>query len=136
MKFVIDNIWLILAAVASGGMLLWPLISGRFSGANEVDTMEAVQLINRKDALVLDVRDEGEYASGHIPNARHIPLGKINERLRELEKFKAKPIVVHCRTGTMSAKACGVLRKNGFTNVHNLRGGIAAWQEASLPVQK
>jgi len=132
--FVQNNFALILLALISGGMLVWPLLSRR-SGEN-VGTTEAVQLINRKDALVLDVREAIEYDAGHIANAKHIPAGKIKDRLGELEKHKSKPIVVVCRSGHRSARACGALRKNGFTEVRNLAGGINAWQQASLPVVK
>lgn len=134
MTFVQNNFVLILVALISGGMLLWPLLSRR--GDGEVGTLAAVQLINHQDALVLDVREDIEYDAGHIANARHIPVGKLEGRLQELEKFKSKPIVVVCRSGMRSNRACSVLRKHGFANVHNLEGGINAWQQASLPVAK
>lgn len=134
MTFVQNNFILILVALISGGMLIWPLLSRRADG--EVGTLAAVQLINHKDALVLDVREDLEYGAGHIANAKHIPAGKIEGRLQELEKFKSKPIVVVCRSGMRSDRACSVLRKHGFTDVHNLSGGIGAWQQASLPVVK
>jgi rhodanese-related sulfurtransferase len=95
-----------------------------------------VQLINRRDALVLDVRDKGEFAAGHIPNARNIPMPELSGRLRELEKFKARPIVINCQSGMRSASVCGLLRKNGFNEVFTLRGGLNGWVEASLPVEK
>ncbi len=135
MKFIIDNIWLVAAVVVSGAMLIWPLITRRFSGAQEVDTVEAIQLINRRDAFVLDVREQHEYAAGHIPNSRHIPLGALGNRMREVEKFKDKPVLVICRTGNRSAGACGLLRKQGFGEVRALKGGILAWEEAKLPVE-
>ena len=134
MTFVQNNFALILVALISGGMLLWPLLSRRAAG--EVGTLAAVQLINHQDALVLDVREDIEYDAGHIANARHIPVGKLEGRLQELEKFKSKPIVVVCRSGMRSNRACSVLRKHGFADVHNLEGGINAWQQASLPVAK
>lgn len=137
MKFVQENILLILVAVTSGVMLIWPTIFRRFGGgAGEVGTLEAVQLINHRDALVLDVREESEFDAGHVPNSKHIPVGKIGERLKELEKYKGKPIVVICRSGNRSPAACSVLKKNGFTEIHNLKGGLLAWEQASLPVQR
>ena len=136
LQFVQNNIWLILLAVASGAMLIWPMISNRIYGGSEVGTVEAVQLINRRDALVLDVRDGSEFAAGHIPNAKHIPLARLNQSMRELEKFKTRPVVVSCRNGAMSAKACALLRKNGFKEVFRLKGGIVSWEQASLPVEK
>ena len=124
-------------AVVTGGMLLWPLINRLVAGGTpQVGANEAVQLINRRDALVLDVRDKGEFAAGHIPNARNIPLPELGGRLRELEKFKARPIVINCQSGMRSARVCGLLRKNGFNEVFTLRGGLNGWAEASLPVEK
>lgn len=136
MQFVQNNIWLILLAVASGVMLIWPIISSRIQGGSEVGTLEAVQLINRRDALVLDVRDDSEFAAGHIPNAKHIPLARLDQSIRELEKFKTRPVVVTCRSGAISGKACALLRKNGFKEVFRLKGGIVSWEQASLPVEK
>jgi rhodanese-related sulfurtransferase len=97
---------------------------------------EAVTLINRSNALVLDVRDEPEFASGHIAEATHIPVESLAERLNELKKYKNKAILVNCQRGVRSAKACEILRKAEFTQVHNLQGGLNAWQEAKLPVVK
>lgn len=135
MSFVQNNFWLILIALTAAFMLIWPSISRRVSGVGEVQPAEAVQKINREDALVLDVREDNEYRAGHIPNARHIPLSQLAGRLSELEQFKGRPIVVNCRSGARSASACGTLSKAGFT-VFNLRGGIIAWEQASLPVEK
>lgn len=130
------NVILLGVAIASGGMLLWPLVSRPFRGTSEVGTFEAVQLINRRDAVVLDVRESGDFAGGHIANAKHVPEGQLNDRMRELEKFKARPVIVACRTGGRALAVAGALRKNGFTEAVALRGGIAAWQQANLPLQK
>ena len=136
LQFVQNNIWLVLLVVASGAMLVWPMISGRIQGGSEVGTLEAVQLINRRDALVLDVRDGSDFAAGHIPNAKHVPVVRLEQSMRELEKFKTRPVVVNCRDGTISAKACALLRKNGFNEVFRLKGGIVSWEQAGLPVEK
>ena len=98
--------------------------------------MQAVQLINRRDAVILDVGDASEFAAGHLPNARHIPAAEIDKRIKEIEKLKERPIAVSCRNGNRSATACGVLRKNGFAEVFALKGGILAWQQASMPIEK
>jgi len=123
-------------AVASGVMLLWPLVSRPFVQRNDVGTFEAVQLINRRDALVLDVRDTGEYESGHIANAKHIPEAQLAERIKELEKFRSRPILVSCRAGNRAPAASAVLRKHGFGEVFTLSGGISAWQQAGMPLEK
>ena len=124
-------------ALATGGMLLWPLVNRLIAGAApQVGATEAVQLINRRDALVLDVRDKAEFAAGHIPNARNIPLAELNGRLREIEKFKSRPIVINCASGARPAGVCSLLTKNGFGEVFALNGGLKSWVEASLPIAK
>jgi len=123
-------------AVVTGGMLVWPLFNRLFAGTvPQVGAFEAVQLINRRDALVLDVRDKADYAAGHIPNARNIPLPELGGRMHELEKFKARPIVVHCQSGARAASVCSLLKKNGF-EAYGLRGGINGWVQASMPLVK
>ena len=135
MKFVMDNIFLIAAAVVSGAMLVWPMVR-RGSGGPAVSTLEATQLINRQDALVVDVREQAEYAQAHILNSRGLPLSQFEARIGDLEKFKDKPVIVYCATGNRSSAAAAMLRKAGFSKVSNLSGGFAAWQQAGLPVQK
>jgi len=98
--------------------------------------MEAVQLMNRKDAVVVDVREQGEFSSGHIVGAKHFPLASLEKRSGELKKFAKKPIVVVCASGARSRSACATLKKSGFEEVYLLAGGIGAWQQASLPVEK
>lgn len=136
MQFIKDNLFIVALAVASGAMLLWPLLSRRLSGGKQVGTLEAVQKINHDDAIVIDVREPAEIAQGKIPKAKPIPLGELNGRLGELEKYKAKPIIVVCRSGNRSGSACGLLAKSGFTDVYNLAGGMIAWGQANLPVEK
>lgn len=123
-------------AVVTGGMLIWPLVARVARPGRDIGPLEAVQLINRRDAVVIDVRDAAEFASGHITNARHIPEAQLTERMKELEKFKSRPIIVACRTGSRAASAAATLRKHGFGEVWALRGGIAAWQQASMPLEK
>lgn len=123
-------------AVSSGAMLVWPLVSRLFRQDNEVGTFEAVQLINRRDALVLDVRATGDYAAGHIANARHVPEAQLADRMKDLEKYKSRPIIVSCGTGSRASAVSGMLRGHGFAEAFALKGGIAAWQQANLPLEK
>jgi rhodanese-related sulfurtransferase len=123
-------------AIATGLMLVWPLVMRPFRAGREVSVVEAVQLINRKDALVIDLRDTGEYEAGHIAGARHIPEKQLAERLKDLEKFKGRPLIVACRTGTRSGVAVQVLRRNGFAEAVSLGGGVGAWDQAGMPLEK
>jgi rhodanese-related sulfurtransferase len=136
LKFVQDNIWLILIALVSAVGLVWPSIARRFSGVPQVGGAEAVTLINRRDALVLDVREQSEHDRGRIPGARLIPAAQLKTRLGELERLKQRPIVVHCATGNRSQGAAVVLKGAGFPEVFNLQGGMGAWQQAGMPVEK
>ena len=115
--------------------LIWNLAMDP-GGKNAVDTLGATAMINHEDAVVLDVRSMAEYKDGHIVNAVNIPLNGLGSNLKQLEKHKDKPIVAVCRSGSRSGSACSVLRKNGFENVKNLRGGMMAWESANLPVRR
>ena len=133
MEFVRNNLLLIVVAFASGAMLLWPLVR-RGAGGPWVTTAEATHLINREDASIVDVREPGEYASGHIIGAKNVPLARLEGG--EVPKRKDKPVIVYCDTGDRAGKAVAGLKKQGFERVVNLTGGLRAWQQAGLPVEK
>ena len=134
MDFIYQNILLIALVVVSGVALVLPMLMG--SGANEVNPAAATLLINREDAQVIDVREAEEFAAGHLPEAKNVPLAKLADRISEIERFKDKPVIVCCASGMRSGKACGELRKLGFAKIHNLSGGIDAWVGAGYPVKK
>lgn len=135
MKFLMDNILLVSLMIGSGLVLIWPFIARLFAGGREIGTLEATKLIN-KNAVVVDVRDATEFATGHIPNAKHIPLAELNQRVTELAKFKERPVIISCKNDMRAGQAIRLLLKNQFTQVYQLKGGIAAWQEASLPLER
>ncbi len=132
MEFIQQNITWVMLALFSGGMLIFPLLRG--GGVGGVSVTEATMLINREDAVVVDVRETHEWSAGHIPNSRHIALGQLSGRISEIEKFKDRPFIICCASGNRSSSACGALRKAGFERVFNLTGGIGAWRDAGLPV--
>ena len=129
-----NNLLLITLVVISGGALLSPFLTR--SGAKDVNPGEATLLINREDAQVIDVREADEFAKGHLPDARNLPVAKLAERAGEIEKFKGKPLIVCCASGVRSARACKELAKLGFSNVQNLAGGVDAWVGAGYPLKK
>lgn len=135
-QYLLNNIGTVLVAVLSGLMLLWSFFGNRIRGIMDVDTIKAIELINHKNALVLDVREEAEFKSGHLINAKWLPLGKLSERVGELERYREQPVVVVCRSGQRSAAACSLLVKQGFTQAYNLVGGVTGWQKANLPLEK
>lgn len=135
MEFIQQNMFLIAIAIISGGMLLFTSL--RQGGSkNSLSPTQATLLINREDAQVIDVREPDEYASGHLPESRNIPLGRLAERAGELGKLKNSPLIVVCQTGARSSGACKQLEKLGFATVHNLDGGLNAWRTAGLPLKK
>ena len=135
MEFLQDNwYWAALAAV-SGSILLFETIRQRGSG-NGLTPVQATLMINREDAIVVDVRDQAEYLQGHIPNAKHIPIAALEKRADDLAKYKSSPIILCCAVGNRSAGALGTLRKQGFEKVYNLQGGMNAWQQAGQPVSR
>jgi rhodanese-related sulfurtransferase len=135
-KFLLDTWYLFLVAAVSGGLLLWPML-GRSSlgGGAKVSAAEAVRLINREKALLLDVSEPAEYAAGHAAGARSVPLGSL-ETSNQLPKNKALPLVVMCPTGARASRAAATLQKLGFEKASALAGGLRAWREANLPVER
>ena len=135
-EFLTNNLLLVALFVASGAMLVWPEIMKLAGGGGEVGTLEATRLMNQGPSLVLDIRDAKDFSEGHLPKARHIPLKELPGRVGEIGKFKDKPVIVTDRSAARAGSACRYLRGEGFANVFQLKGGVAAWQQASLPVEK
>jgi rhodanese-related sulfurtransferase len=135
LEFVQNNILLIAVALVSGGMLVWPYVR-RTTGGPWVDVTRATLMINREDALIVDVREPGEYGAGHILGAKNVPLAAIDAGAEQLTKKKNRPIIVYCDTSNRSTRAAGALKRQGFERVVNLSGGLGAWQQAGLPVEK
>ncbi|HEU0202098.1 MAG TPA: rhodanese-like domain-containing protein [Burkholderiaceae bacterium] len=133
MRFIADNIVLIAAAFISGGLLVWPLVRSRAAGPS-VTTLQATQLINSKNAQVVDVRPAEEFGKGALPNAKNMTLDSIKDRARELKKDR--PIIVVSENGNQSGPAAAQLRAAGLTEVYVLAGGLAAWRAAGLPLRK
>jgi rhodanese-related sulfurtransferase len=133
-RFFLDPItWLlILAVLASGGLLIWPALTRARSGG--VAPSEAVRLMNREKAIVIDVSEPGEFAVAHVAGSRNIPLGRL-EVAPELPKNKALPIVLVCATGKRAAKAAKALHVKGYSKAVVLGGGLVAWKAANLPVE-
>lgn len=133
MKFIIDNILLFALVLISAGMLLWPLLQRR--GA-KVSILQATQLFNQGKTLLLDVREETEFANGHMRDAKNIPLKQLPGRLAEIDKFKTKTVIVVCASGVRSSTASGLLKSAGFSDTYSLDGGMTAWQAQGLPTVK
>ncbi len=135
MNFLIENWMLISVALTSGGLLLWPVIAGG-ARAGSLSPAEAVQLINREKAVVIDVGEPQEFASGHVIGSRNVPFGQLEDKLAGLVKNKATPVIMVCPVGARAARAAGLARKMGFEQARSIAGGLRAWRDASLPVEK
>lgn len=131
--FVGNHWYLFVALAVVSGLLVHNLLVG---DRGSLDPLAATDLINRQEATVIDVRPAADFAKGHIINAVNIPFNGFKNQLVAIAKFKGKPIIVNCRSGAQSSSACNLLRKDGFDQVYNLKGGILAWQEANLPLTR
>ena len=136
MQYLQSNIWMVVVLVSSGLMLFWSFFGNRIRGIKDIGTVEAIEMINHKNAVILDVREESEFKNGHLLNAKWFPLGKLASRVGELERYRDKPMIVVCRSGQRSSSACALLSKQGFTQAYNLSGGVMGWQKSNLPLEK
>lgn len=135
LEFAGNHTVLVAGFLAVLAALAWNIITDP-GGKNAVDPLAATALINHEEAVVLDVRSMAEFKDGHIVNAVNIPLNGLGNNVKQLEKHRNRPIVIVCRSGSRSGTACSQLRKHGFENVKNLRGGMMAWESANLPVKR
>lgn len=117
-------------------LLIQDLFESMFRNYKTVSPTGAVSLMNDDRTIVVDVREPNEFAEGHIENARHIPYGRLDEKVYELEPFKDSPIILVCQTGTRSHPACKKLSKLGFAQIYEMKGGMLAWQDLKLPISK
>ena len=135
LEFLLNNWLLVVTALVSGGLLLWPQLRGHAGGGTAVGTAEAVRLINREKAVLIDVSEPAEFAQAHANGSRNVPFGQL-EGSKDLPSNKALPLVLVCPTGARASRAVGLLRKAGYEKACALAGGLRAWREANLPMDK
>lgn len=136
MTFFTNYINLVLIAIVliSGGMLLLPTL--RRGGRGGVSAGEATQLINRRNAVVIDLRSADDFTNGHLPSSRNLPFSELEAKIGQFVKNRSNPVLLVCQTGQQSSKAAGIVKNAGFAEVHVLDGGVNAWQQAGMPVVK
>lgn len=134
MQFFIENWYLFLLAIGSGALLMVPALKG--AGAGSLTPADAVQRINREKAVVVDVREAEEYVTGHITNAKNIPLAQLDERLPQVTKNKSVPVVLVCEKGARAVRAEAMAKKLGYEKAQALAGGMKGWRDAGMPVVK
>jgi rhodanese-related sulfurtransferase len=133
-KFILDNWMLISLALVSGGLLLWPVLQGAATAG--LSPAGAVLLINREKAVVVDVSEPGEFSAGHVGSAKNIPLGELEAKLAAAVKNKTLPLILVCQTGARSGRAVAIAKKLGYEQAQSLGGGLTAWKNANLPIEK
>ncbi len=132
-EFIGNHVLLVSAWLLTLAMLLWN--ENRRAGKSVTPAI-ATQLINKEDAVILDIRPKKEWSTGHITGARHIPMAELDRRMDELNKYKEKPVIVVCNLGQTAGAASKKLMAAGFSNVARLSGGMTEWKNQSLPVIK
>jgi len=135
-EFISHHSTLFMAFVTVTVLLMWTFIGDALQGIHNLLPQDATLLINHEDAVIVDVREESEYLQGHVINAINIPSSTLSDKIGRLEKYRQRPIILSCMTGNRSAQACNILKKKGFERVHNLKGGLMAWQNANFPLAK
>jgi rhodanese-related sulfurtransferase len=128
-KFLIDNIWLILLALVSGGALAWPSLT---RGKHSLSTLQAIQLLNKGKVSIVDVRKSDEFSAGHLRDSKNIPIDNLDKRVSELDK--THPVLVVCQSGVRASRAAAEFRRAGFGEVYILDGGYTEWRSQGLPV--
>ena len=135
-EFAGNHLALFVALIIISALLAQNLWASTSNAGGAVDSGRATELINREEAVVVDVRAMADFAKGHIINAVNIPSNGFKEQIKQLEKYKDSPIIIYCSSGANSGASCKLLRKEGFEKVHQLRGGLMAWQSANLPISQ
>lgn len=133
-EFAGNNLFLVGAFFAVLALVVKAEFDHQAGKAGQVDPTAAIRLMNNDDAVVVDVRESTDFKKGHIKNAKNIPMSALKQELDSVAAVKDTPVLMYCRSGNVSGKACRLLKRSGFTNVHNLAGGILGWQDANLPL--
>ncbi len=135
-EFVANNLFLFSLLIAILTLLIWNLFGDTVSGINQVISTEATRLINHENAVVVDLRKQEDFKSGHILNAKNFPADTLNEHEKELDLYKPKVVILCCNTGIDSTRVARILIKKGFEKLYCLKGGLQAWRSANLPLDR
>ena len=135
-EFVLHHweLWLAFAVIVV--LLLTFELHSKLTGLNNLSPQEAITLVNHNEAVIIDIRDNSNFTKGHIINAVNIPLPQLDSGLKKIEKYKDKPVILSYGVGQAHHKAARLLKQAGFSDLYNLKGGIASWQNAGLPLVK
>ena len=135
-EFLGNHLYMFAGLMIVATLIIKMELENKLSKVKQVNPVEAVRLMDDDSLLILDTREDQEFKSGHIKGALHVPTSQLKTRMNELEKYKSRPVLLYCRSGSRSNHSGKVLSKAGFENIQNLAGGIMAWGSANLPVTK
>ncbi len=127
----LSGAWILVAII-----LLTVQIKHMANGPKSITTQILTNLVNREDAVVVDIRGQADFSKGHIQGAVNIPMSKIKENAKDLEKYQGRPIIMVCANGIQVNGACDILKKSGIEELHKLAGGMSSWVGDNLPVVK
>ena len=134
LQFIEQNIFLVAILIGLAAVIVTVEFRALTRRHKEIAPTDAVMLMNRSEPVVLDVREDAEIGVGAIQRARHIPGTMLEKRLGELTEHKSRPILIYCASGMRSPGICRKLTGEGFSDVYNLKGGLAAWEQAGFPL--
>lgn len=133
LEFTSNNLMLVVLLMISFFVLIFSEMRRKASGMVAVEPSDAVTMINN-DGVVVDLRSSEAYARGHIVNAKNVPYEELEAQQTRLEQYKSRPVIAVCDAGTTSTRAVAALRNSGFESAYTLKGGMAAWSAAGMPV--
>ena len=136
--FIQQNWHLFAALAVIVALLALDPLRRRSGGIQSVSAVQLPQLMNHEGAIVLDVGEPAEFKKGHIPKAINMPVSQLKNDLSRLEKFRTKdtPIVLSSRANQHANRAAAILRKNNFSNLYTLSGGLVSWEKENLPLER
>jgi rhodanese-related sulfurtransferase len=135
-EFITNHLFLVSLFISILMLLIWNLYGGALSGAKQIIPAELTRLVNREDAVVVDVRSEDDFKQNHILNALNIPEKELEANKAKLDKYTKQAVVIYCTSGVESARFARALVGQGFEQVYSLKGGLPSWQNANLPLTK
>jgi len=136
LEFIGNNLFWVTLWLAVLMLLLWNVFSNVIMGINQIEPNELTRLINHEHAAVIDVRLPADFEAGHILDAINIPELELQNRKKELEKLRKKPVIVYCQNGTNSTRFVRLLKADGFPNVSCLKNGLVTWTKAGMPLSR
>lgn len=134
-EFIANHLFLVTLLIAISSLLLWNIFAGSI-GVTQVAPAEVTRLINHENAQVLDLRSAEEFEKGHIINSVNLAVSTLEEKQKELEKYRDKTVILCCNQGQESVRVARILKMKGLEKLFCLKGGISAWQNANLPLTK